>query len=198
MFMEGKQSLVDFLYSIPDKRRGEGKRHDQTFILLTVIMSTMSGYNGYRATGDFIERNATDLLRHFAPPKGRLPSFYTVRRVVQGLDYNVLSQKFYQWAVQNTCLEEREWVSIDGKAIRGAATNYNDDKQRFINLVSLYCSKQKLVLGNALVDNSKENEIPVVQQLIAALDIKGVTFTLDALHCQKKLQPQLLRAETIT
>lgn len=194
--MKGQHNLIDYVNSIPDFRRGEGKRHNQTFILLTVIMSTMSGYEGYRATGDFINRNSEDLLRYFDPPKGRLPSFDTVRRVVQGLDYNILSQKFHQWAVQNIVLEEREWVSIDGKAIRGVGINYDDNKQRFINLISLYCSKQKLVLGNALVDNSKENEIPVVQQLIAALDIKGVTFTLDALHCQKKLQPQLLKVAT--
>ncbi len=47
------------------------------------------------------------------------------------------------------------------------------------------------------VSNSKESEIPVVKELIAALDIKGVTFTLDALHCQKKQQKQLLTAATI-
>jgi hypothetical protein len=74
------------------------------------------------------------------------------------------------------------------KAIGGTVSNSNSINQDFISLVSVYCSKQKLVLCNAQVTNSKESEIPVIKQLIEALDLEGVTFTLDALHCQKKQQ----------
>lgn len=186
--MGGSKSLIHYLDAIPDKRRGEGQRHDQTFILLLVLMSIMSNYIGYRAIGDFIKRNRLDLLKHFQPKKNRLPSFYTVRRVMQNMDFTELSKQFHRWAVQYVSIAPSEWVSIDGKAIDGTTTDYHQSQQRFINLVSLYFSRQKLVIGNAQVDNSKESEIPVVQQLIKALDIQGVTFTLDALHCQKKLQ----------
>jgi len=195
--MASSTSIIAYLEAIPDKRRTEGLRHDQTLIILIVIMSAMSGYVGYRGTGDFIKRNRQDLVEYLEPKKGRLPSFDTVRRVIQSLDFTVLSQQFHQWAMQYIALPQAEWISIDGKAIRGIAKDFDDGKQRFLNLISLYCSKQKVVIGNAAVDNSKENEIPIVQQLIEALDIKGVTFTLDALHCQKKLQQPLSRAATI-
>ena len=195
--MASSTSIIAYLEAIPDKRRSEGLRHDQTFIILIVIMSAMSGYVGYRGTGDFIKRNKKDLVKCFEPKKGRLPSFDTVRRVIQSLDFTLLSKQFRQWVMQYIVLSEAEWVSIDGKAIRGIAKDYDDGKQRFLNLISLYCSKQKLVIGNAAVDNSKENEIPIVQQLIGTLDIKGVTFTLDALHCQKKRQQPLSTAATI-
>jgi|SRR3984885_15707464 len=195
--MASSTSIIAYLEALPDKRRGEGLRHDQTFIILIVIMSAMSGYVGYRGSGDFIKRNEKDLVKYFEPKKGRLPGFHTVRRVMQSLDFTLLSQQFHQWAMQYITLSEAEWVSIDGKAIRGIAKDYDDGKQRFLNLISLYCSKQKLVIGNAAVDNSKENEIPIVQRLIEALDIKGVTFTLDALHCQKKRQQSLSTAATI-
>lgn len=36
------------------------------------------------------------------------------------------------------------------------------------------------------IENKKESEIPVVQKLIKMLDLEGVTFTLDSLHCQKE------------
>jgi len=195
--MSSSTSIIAYLQAIPDKRRSEGTRHDQTFIILLVIMSAMSGYVGYRGAGDFIKRNKADLQKYFEPKKGRLPSFDTVRRVIQSLDFTLLSKQFHQWTMQYIALPQAEWVSIDGKAIRGIAKDYDDGKQRFLNLISLYCSKQKLVIGNAAVDNSKENEIPIVQQLIAALDIKGVTFTLDALHCQKKRQQLSSTAATI-
>jgi predicted transposase YbfD/YdcC len=154
----------------------------------------MSKYYGYRAVGDFIKRNRTDLIEQFKPKKDRLPTFYTVRRVLQGIDFSLLSEQFHQWALQYVCISEQEWVSIDGKRIGGTTTNSKNTNQHFINLVSLYCSKQKLVIGNALVSNSKESEIPVVQQLIEALDIKGVTFTLDALHCQKKTSEVIINS----
>lgn len=186
-----KKGIIQFLEELPDTRRKAGRRHDQTFILLLVLMSTMSGYHGYRSIGDFISRNRSDLLAYFKPDKSRLPSFYTVRRVIQDLDFNRLSAGFYKWACQHMDLSENEWIHIDGKAIKGTMSDYAMEKQRFINLVSLYNSRKQLVIGNALVDNSKQSEIPVVQQLIASLGLSGATFTLDALHCQKKRQRSL-------
>ncbi|OLT61459.1 hypothetical protein BJP37_23060 [Moorena bouillonii PNG] len=36
------------------------------------------------------------------------------------------------------------------------------------------------------MENKRESEIPVVRDLINLLDLTGVVFTFDALHCQKK------------
>ncbi len=191
------KSVIEFFEEIPDPRRGAGQRHDQTFVLLLVLMSTMSGYLGYRAIGDFIKRNQASLLKHLQPKKNRLPSFDTVRRVVQGIDFSLVSKQFHRWASQYVTLRSHEWVSIDGKVIGGTVTNANSSNQQFVSLVSLYCSKQKLVLGNQKVLHKKENEITVVKQLIEVLELEGVTFTLDALHCQKKRQKSLLMATTI-
>jgi hypothetical protein len=184
-------NLIDYLNAVPDSRRQAGRRHDHTLILLIVIMSTMSDYIGYRAIGDFIKRNRRDLLTSFRPDKDRLPSFDTVRRVIQNLNFTALSMQFSKWAANYIDIQEGEWVSIDGKAIKGTMSEYGAESQHFINLVSLYCSKQKMILANGRVANSKQSEIPVVKQLITALDITGVTFTLDALHCQKKRQRPL-------
>lgn len=181
-----KKSIVEYFAEIPDVRRGAGQRHEQGFILLITLMSTMSKCYGYRAIGDFMKRHKKALIENFKPKKDRIPTFYTVRRVLQGIDFSLLSNQFHQWALQYVSISKQEWISIDGKAIGGTVKNNHDSAQHFISLVSLYCSKQKLVIGNAQVSNSKESEIQVVEQLIKALDIKGVTFTLDALHCQKK------------
>ncbi len=181
-----EKSLLDYLSELPDTRRRAGQRHDQTFILLLVLMSTMSGYHGYRSIGDFIKRNEGDLLTCFQPNKARLPSFYTIRRVIQDLDFNSLNESFYKWASQHVDLSKNEWLHIDGKAMKGTMSDYSLDKQRFVSLVSLYSSRQNQVVAHGLVDNSKQSEIPVVQQLISSLGLQGVTFTLDALHCQKK------------
>ncbi len=43
------------------------------------------------------------------------------------------------------------------------------------------------MVGLDKLDNQEVSEIVTVQNLIATLDIQGVVFSLDALHCQKKL-----------
>ena len=149
-------------------------------------MSTMSGYIGYRPIGDFMRRNESDLLKVLKPKKNCLPSFYVVRMVLKDIDFTDFSLQFYNWTKQYIEIEEGEWVSIDGKAIGGTVTNGCNFNQNFTSLVSLFSSKKKLIIGNAQIVTSKKSEISVVQQLIEALDLKGVIFTLDALHCQKK------------
>jgi hypothetical protein len=181
-------NLLDYFEKIRDPRRLQGQRHELKLILLLTLMSIMSGYIGYRAIGDFIKRNRRDLLVILKPRKGRLPSFDVIRQVLIHIDFKEVSWQFHNWAKQYITISKQEWISIDGKAIGGTVTKGHNIDQDFVSLVSLYCSKQKLVFGNAGVINSKESEIPVVKQLIEALGLQGVTFTLDALHCQKKLQ----------
>lgn len=193
------KSIVEFFEKIPDARRGAGQRHSQTLILVLVLMSTMSGCFDYRATGDFIRRNRQALLKHLKPHKGRLPSFDTVRRVVMKVDFCDVSRQFKAWAGQSIVLQKGEWISVDGKAIGGTSVRQSEgQKQDFISLVSVYCSKQNLVLANAALRNAKQSEIPLVQRLIEALHLQDVVFTLDALHCQKKRQPLSGKAAPIT
>ena len=47
------------------------------------------------------------------------------------------------------------------------------------------------------MENKKQSEIVAVQDLLELLNLKGVVFTMDALHCQKK-QYQQLSAVAIT
>ena len=182
----GSDNLLSYLSKVKDPRRSEGKRHELSLILLLTLMSIMSGYNGYRAIGDFIKRNREDLLKYLQPNKDRLPSFDAIRSVLIRIDFELFSKEFYNWSKNYVDISENKWLSIDGKAIKGTVSGVHSINQSFVNLVSLYSTKQQLVLTNSLVINSKESEIPVVQQLISALDLKGVVFSLDALHCQKK------------
>ncbi len=94
---------------------------------------------------------------------------------------------FNQWAENYVELQESEWCSIDGKSIKGTVTNYKKACQNFVSIVSVFASKKGLVLGISKLENKSESEIVTVQNLIAALEIKDAVFSLDSLHCQKKL-----------
>lgn len=174
------------LDQLDDPRRGQGKRHRQGFVLLLVLLATMSGYLGYRALEDFLDKHRVALIVLFQPEKGRIPSYSTVRRVLMRLDFAQFTQIYQQWMAQylppapDQEPAQQEWVGIDGKTLRGSAL-----EEAYVHLVSIFSTFDKRVLDLGKVQH-KSNEIPLVQQMIAASGLHGVIFTLDALHCQKK------------
>jgi hypothetical protein len=178
------KTLPEFLATIPDRRRGQGRMHRLQTILLLILMATMSGCYGQRATGDFVRRHHDELIAALKPEKDRLPSYQTIARVMQHLNYKKLSSVFFQWAKTVVPIGDKEWLSIDGKAIRGTVTDAETAQQSYTNLVSLFVQKSKQVLTAGKVAN-KTNEIPLVAQLVEQLGLTGLVFTADALHCQK-------------
>lgn len=178
-----ENNLYERFKKLEDFRRKEGKVHKLEVVLLILTMSIMSGYIGIRATGDFIERNRKDLLELLKPKNNKLPSFQTISRILINLDFNKLNKVFLEWS--KDYIEKDNWYSIDGKGISGTVKNAHDKYQEYTNLVSVFSSnnKQVLIVGKV---KDKSNEIPCVKELIKLLDLEGVVFTLDALHCQKE------------
>ncbi|NJO59195.1 MAG: hypothetical protein HC836_12935 [Richelia sp. RM2_1_2] len=84
-------------------------------------------------------------------------------------------------------LEVSEWCGIDGKSIKGTVKNYDNSYQNFVSIVSVFASRRGLVLSMDKLENKHDREITIVQNMIEFLDIRGSIFSLDSLHCQKKL-----------
>lgn len=180
-------SLITELKKVPDFRTQQGQRYPLWLVLLFVIMGTMSGCKGYRSLGDFVKRHKDSLVEVLSIPISRVPSYSTIRRVMMRVNFQMLTQIFNNWANQYVQLGESEWLAIDGKSIKSTVTDYSQAYQSFISIVSLFSSKQGLSVGLQPMNNKQTSEITTVQNLIAALDLKGVVFSFDALHCQKKL-----------
>ena len=185
-----EKSLIDYLKQIPDPRDPHGLRHPLWLVLLLIIMGIMSGYWGYRQLGRFVERHRRELIKRLQIPKARVPSYSVIRRVMLALDYEQLQLVFNQWSQQSSLIPASEWISFDGKSLRNTVTNYDNAQQNFINCVSAFSHHRKLVLGVKMMENKLESEINVVRDLIELLDLTGVVFTFDALHCQKKPCPR--------
>jgi len=65
-------------------------------------------------------------------------------------------------------------------------------------MVSLFSQQQGTVVATAVMENNKESEISVIQQLLSQLKLENHVFTMDALHCQKKQSQRLSKATTTT
>ncbi len=114
-----------------------------------------------------------------------LPSDTTFRRILQKLDFETLAQQFEQWVNSAFKIEPGEWVAIDGKSIIGTVTETGTAYQNFVCLVSVYSHQPGIVLAAQQFESKKSSELKVVQTMLKALQLEGVVFTLDALHCQK-------------
>ncbi|MFN6558749.1 MAG: ISAs1 family transposase [Nostoc sp. ChiSLP01] len=179
-------SLIVELKKVPDFRTQQRQRYPLWMVLL-VIMGTMSGCRGYRSLGDFVKRHKHSLVEVLDIPLSRVPSYSTIRRVMMRVNFQVLTQIFNNWANQYVQLSESEWLATDGKSIKSTVTDYSRAYQSFISIVSLFSSKQGLTVELQPMNNKQTSEITTVQNLIAALDLRGVVLSFDALHCQKKL-----------
>lgn len=190
-----EKDLFD-LYSefskLSDTRRAQGKRHGIQLVLMIVTLGIMNGYDGYRALADFVERNRQSLISNFKPNKNRLPSLWTIMRVMVMTDFNELCHILEEWAKHHVIVAEKDWVSLDGKAIKGT---FPEKMHKFVNLVSLFALNKKQVLSVGKVDY-KSNEIPKVQELIEKFPAKNVVYRMDAMHCQQKTIKYILKNDS--
>lgn len=103
------------------------------------------------------------------------------------LDYTQLRQVFNQWAAKELKLSLGEGLAVDGKSLKNTVSDFSLAQQNFISMVSVFSQQRGLVVAVQEMENKKASEIAVVRNLLESLDLTGYVFTLDALHCQKKL-----------
>ncbi len=183
------KSLISYLKDVPDERNPNGRRHPFWLILLIIIMGIISGYWGYRSLGTFIERHRRALIKILKIPQARVPSYSTIRRVMMQIDYQALASIFNEWASQYTNVSNGQWIALDGQSLKNTVSDCHRAQQNFVTMVSAFSHARGEILGIKVMENKKESEINVVQDLLVLLDLKNVVFSMDALHCQKKPSP---------
>ena len=180
-------AIVEAFQALPDSRRGAGRRHDQALCIALFTLAVSAGCGGFIAISDWLNSYRVELLSLFEPPKNRLPSYSTIRRVLLALDYEAYSAclaKFFEIDPM-----PGETVALDGKVLRGAYSletpASTTEPHRAIQLVTVYVVERGLILPIQPVDK-KSNEITALPPVLKALAQRGVVFAFDALNTQKK------------
>lgn len=106
---------------------------------------------------------------------------------MMGMDFTQLAQVFTNWLGDWMPTQEQDWLGVDGKSIKATVSNYDKAYQDFVNVVSVFSSRQGIAIALEQFRNKESSEIAVVQALLTTLQLEGVVFTFDSLHCQKKL-----------
>jgi hypothetical protein len=179
--------LLEAFSELPDSRKASGKRHEMALCLALFTLAVTAGNRGFLAIGDWLKCYRDELIALFKPPKEKLPSYSTIRRVLIKLDYSAYSGALARFFGIEPL--PGETLAVDGKVLRGSyqleTDNPNSPAHPAIMLVSAYLVERGLILEPYQVD-CKTNEIKALPEFIKQLALKGVVIAFDAISTQKK------------
>lgn len=177
------ETLKACFAELPDPRvveRTVHKLEDILFLTLCAVICGMDDWESIEAWGEA----RIEWLRQFVALENGVPSHDTIARVFAALDSKHFQAGFLRWMSSLCPSLEGQIVAIDGKTARGS----HDRRlgKRAIHMVSAFVCGHGITLGQWKTEE-KSNEITAIPELIAVLDLKGATVTLDAMGCQKEI-----------
>ncbi|MBC7970196.1 MAG: hypothetical protein H7Z11_08740 [Verrucomicrobia bacterium] len=109
------------------------------------------------------------------------------------VDFESFTQAFNAWAKERFAPAPGEplatvrlWRSEAlGNSIKASVRDDDQSYQAFVSVVSAFSVAQGVVVGLETMRNQQTSEIKTVEVLLKTLQLKGVCFSLDALHTKK-------------
>jgi hypothetical protein len=179
--------LLDYLNQVEDKRKGQGKQYHLGYILFFSLLAVLCGADSYPKIAEFIDDKFWQFDEIFNMGWVKPPEKSTIRKIFYTVNYEDLEDKFRKYFKEIAKLDKLSDASVlaaDGKTLRGSFDHMKD--QRATQIMSIFATNIDLIVAHSKID-SKTNEIPVLPELIKELGIENKIFTMDAMHCQKKL-----------
>jgi predicted transposase YbfD/YdcC len=169
--------LKQGLKKVTDPRRSWGnKRHMLVDILMIGLCSTLSAGVDFVDMEDF-GNDRMEWLKGFLELPNGIPHSDTFRRVFERVCPIELKRCLTAWL--DTQREGQQLVNVDGKTIRGSAS----DKHGAYHVVSAWVEEKRLTLGEIKTDE-KSNEIKAIPELLELIDVEGDVVSIDAMGCQ--------------
>lgn len=179
-------TLFECLTKVKDFRRAQGQRITLSAFLEMTILAGMSGHFSINGISRFMKNNEGFFIDRYQLNHG-VPAQGTVFNNLKKISFEELNTVLRTWMRQYIDQEADLWIAIDGKAIGSTLINKHNEHQNFKSMVSMFSQQKGIVLDTVSIENKKQHEGQAARDLIGQFESKGVTFTLDALHCQKKL-----------
>lgn len=179
--------LFQFFRFVKDFRSKRGKRYQLSSILTIIFSGFCCGCSTYQEIYQFSQENAQFFVNFLNLTSGKIPSYSTIRRVIMGLEEEDLFSIFYPMIDSNYDHEDvQDYIAIDGKTLKGTVTNYGNESQNTLNVVSAFSCEENLIIDYRSFEGKKTSEVTVVKELIKQIPLINKVFTLDAAHCNKQ------------
>lgn len=173
-----------------DPRR-HNRVHPLPPMIVMAVLAVMCGSDGWDDVAEFCQVRQPWLVEVFALPRG-VPCADTFARVFARLDPAELDAVIRRWMAALGFTSERRTIAIDGKSAR-RSFQHAWDASGMAHLVSAYAAENQVTLAQVGVAD-KENEILAIPKLLALLDLRGSTVTIDAIGCQREIARQITDA----
>lgn len=159
--------------------------HPLPNLVLITVMAVICGAGDYVTIAQWARAKQKWLATFLDLSKG-LPSHDTFNRFFAALNPESFERCFLSWIAELARTSDGRLVAVDGKTLRRSFEAANGPRMAAIHMVSAWCERNRLVLGQLAVED-KSNEITAIPKLLEALNIKGATVSIDAMGCQKEI-----------
>jgi predicted transposase YbfD/YdcC len=171
-------SLFQDIESIEDSRVDANKDYPLADIIFLTIAAVLCGAKGWKSINIFGVAQL-DWLREYRDFNHGIPTRHSIGRIIRGVKADSLVSSFINFSNVVRETEGKEHISFDGKVVCGS-------KHGDIDALQLMTA---MVVDNGLIIYQKEtatktNEIPIMQSMLASMNIKNAVVTADAMHCQ--------------
>src|SRR3954465_4067990 len=176
---------------VTDPRR-HNRLHPLPEMIVMALVAVLCGSDGWDDVADFCQVRAAWFKRFLALPRG-VPSHDTFGRAFARLDPLQVEEVLRQWMRALNVASGGRLIAVDGKSLR-RSFEHAWDASGMTHIVSAFCGENRLVLAQLGVLD-KENEITAIPKLLAMIDLKGSTVTIDAIGCQREIARQITDAK---
>ncbi len=167
----------NLLQSLPDPCHRRGCRYPWWILLCVISAALVSGQKHPMAIILWTQEHAHILHEQVWL---KMPSGSTLRRALQMVDVQELEARLRAWtqAHMPTSGSSLQAHALDGKTLRGAGRQGTS-----VHVGEEVVHGSGIVLWQQAVE-TKSNEIPLGQRMLAERDLQGVVITADAMHTQ--------------
>lgn len=176
-------TLDSYFNDIDDPRTGNAPRHKFCDLMTTSLLCALCG--GETAVDmELFGHMKEDFLREFLELPYGVPchdAYSRLFRLMKPSSFQAFFDKFRaDFAAGHG---EDQAIAIDGKEMRRSFDKAAETSN--MNIVTAFAHGARLTLG--ITESAKGGgEILALRELIEMLDIRGITITADALHCQRE------------
>ena len=180
-------SITKAFSSLEDPRTKYPPSHSLLNIITIAICGVICGADNFSAIEEFGKSKEEWFASFLDMPHG-IPSHDTFTDVMNRLDSRAFAECFTHW-VSGLADAKEDVLALDGKVMRRTLDKANGAKATW--LVSAWSVANNVCFGQEKVDD-KSNEITAIPKLLALLDIKGSTVTIDAMGSQTKIADKIV------
>lgn len=185
-------SLYLYFDQLEDQRDPRGVRYDLADVLTLVVLAKLAGEDGPKGMAEWLSHRADELVRALGLPRASMPHPVTISRIlgqaVKVEHLEAVLQRYFDHIAQAS---PEVVIALDGKVLRG--TIPTGSSHGGVHLLAAYLPGEGLVLMQVEVD-TKENEIVAAPKLLEVIDLRRKVVIGDALHTQRPLSIQIVRA----